>query len=267
MGTLYVVEMPPWRCQDMTLRARRILEGALVIVTLPQDIQVAQSRLVECDVQLKSVEPYDQEAVLAALKTGDVALLGHVASRIDRLIRPLFEHNIPIVPVPGPVDQITALVLSGFSAERFVLLGSLPASPAELVAVWQSIQYEPLTIVCDTSAQHLGMAFDTLRSVLGQRRIVVCREESVWRGDTSELPPEPEGTGCQVVLVIQGALKQVEVWSEERIRTEIETNLQRGASPREFAAEIATRSGWRKRQVYALAMAIKAESHPDHGDR
>ena len=267
MGTLYIVEMPPLDRRDLTLRARRILEQVPVVVTLPQDVQVAQNRLFGCGIQHKSVEFYDRETILAHLKTGDVALLARISSRIDQPMQSLLEHDIPMIPIPGPVDPITALVASGFSAERFVFLGSLPASPSELVVVWQSIENDPHTVVCDTLAQNLGVAFDTLVSVLGQRRMAVYHEESIWRGDTSQLPPEPAGTSGQVILAIQGAVKHVEVWSEAKIRAEIEANLQRGASLREFVAELATRSGWQKRQIYALATAIKAGSPPEHTNR
>ena len=264
MGTLYVIEMPPLERQDITLRARRILEQVSVVVALPQNVQTARSRLCGCGIQSKPVEPYDQETVLAGLQAGDVALLAHTSSEIDALVQSLVKRDIPIVPIPGAVDQVTALIMSGFPTERFTFLGSLPTSRPELIAVWQSIAGEPHTVVCNALVKDLSEVFDTLRTVLGGRRVVLYQAGLIWRGNTSQAPTELEKTTNPVILVIESAGKQIEVWSEEKVRTEIKANLKRGASARDIAHEIAVHSGWKKRQIYAMATKIKAGSHPDH---
>ncbi|MBN1582522.1 MAG: hypothetical protein JXA89_17570 [Anaerolineae bacterium] len=267
MNTLYLVEMPPLAGQDMPLRARRILDQVSMVVSLPQDVQTAQSRLDGYGIPFKSVEPYNQESILAALQTGDIALLAHTSGKIEALVQSLIEHDIPIVPIPGPVDPITALIVSGLPAERFTFLGSVPTSRSELIAAWQSIKNEPYTIVCDALIENQKEIFDTLQTVLGKRRITLYQAGLIWRGNTSQSPTGLGEMTNTITLVIEGAVQQAEVWSEEKVRRAIKIKLAKGASPREIAHEIATRSGWKKRQIYALVTTSKAGSRPENKDR
>jgi 16S rRNA C1402 (ribose-2'-O) methylase RsmI len=263
VGTLYVVEMLPLESHSITLRARRILEQASMIVALPRDIHTARNRLKGCGLEAESITPYDPETVLAVLQAGDVVLLADTSSGLDALDQLLVDRSISVVPIPGAVDLVTALTLSGLATDRFTYLGPLPTSLPDLIAVWQDVATESSTLVCRTQGTDLNEPLDTLTAVLGQRRIALFQAGAIWRGSTNHLPRTPVTASEPVILIVEGADKQTEIWPEDRVRTEIRAHLERGTSPRDIAATIAVRAGWKKRQVYALTTEIKNRSHLD----
>jgi 16S rRNA (cytidine1402-2'-O)-methyltransferase len=94
---------------------------------------------------------------------------------------------------------------------------------------------------------------------LGNRAIALCREltkhyEEVWRGDVTgalsliaEIPPRGEYT-----LVIAGAPEDAARWNVDQVRAALEDSMAGGLSRSQAAREVATLSGWSRRDVYDL---------------
>jgi 16S rRNA C1402 (ribose-2'-O) methylase RsmI len=60
------------------------------------------------------------------------------------------------------------------------------------------------------------------------------------------------------VVVIEGAQVD-EKWSEESVRDHLEQAMKNGAPFREAVAIITAQAGWQKRDVYDLALKLKAD--------
>ena len=79
--------------------------------------------------------------------------------------------------------------------------------------------------------------------------------EEVWRGSLSQAlehleqnPPRGEFT-----LVIGGA-PATDRWSAEAVRSALRERIRQGGSPSQVAREVAELSGWRRNDVYRIAL-------------
>lgn len=103
-------------------------------------------------------------------------------------------HEVPVAGIPGPSAVITALMLSGFFAQRFAFLGFLPRQGGALRATLAPFADSTLTLVVFESSFRLDRLISAAADVLPCRRYAVCREltkrhEQVWRG---RLPDPPD---------------------------------------------------------------------------
>lgn len=270
MGTLYVVGVPPGDPDDTTLRALRVLrEVALVVAGGPPHCRHLLARY---DIGMPFVDlsegapSYSVERVVAALGTGDVALLWTGWSPVPsnsshQLICAAIERDFPVVPIPGPTLPLTALVISGLPADGFVFLDQLPSEPAARHELLASVADERRSLVALESPSRLSDTVSCLEEALGDRPLTVVATSDqgpgdIWRGTVGGAAIKlPEGRfGCLCALVIGGAQEGVICWDEDRLRAEIQACLDQGLGAKETSQQLAGESGWPRRQIYHLAV-------------
>src|SRR5205823_7884312 len=108
-----------------------------------------------------------------------------------RLIAAALDGGFPVTVLPGPSAVETALVASGFAAERFLFLGFLPRGEQALASVWNELGAWPFPAVAFESPQRLAATLRSLSRVHPDRPVAVCREltkrfEEVVRGSAAE---------------------------------------------------------------------------------
>jgi 16S rRNA (cytidine1402-2'-O)-methyltransferase len=260
-GKLYVVGPLGDRWQDVPIRALRILREARVVVS--QDIEAARGLFDRADIRTLLLEIGDTEtlqSILGALRAGDVAWL--VTSPADlsgparRLLGLLIERDIEPVSVPGPSNEIAGLAVSGLPTDSYTFLGTISGPLSERCSLLERVACEPRTIVCEVTAGHLPEVVHDVLACLGDRRVMLYGERGAWRGQASQVQAWPGKE--RLTLVIAGAGRDP-VWTQERVRDEVQKLLAAGAAARDVAREVARRSGWPRRQVYQLAMSILKE--------
>ncbi len=101
--------------------------------------------------------------------------------------------GISVEGVPGPSAVVTALMLSGFFAQRFAFLGFLGRKPGPMRAEMAVFADSPLTLVLFESPHRLDVLLKAAHEALGSRRYAVCREltkmhEQVYRSTLPEIP-------------------------------------------------------------------------------
>ena len=273
MGTLYVIGAPLAAPQDVTLRALRILRQVRLVVT--GEPERARQFLARFDLRPRLIPvPGSGERLgeaLSALGTEDVALLQDewVASPAGALIQAAVEHGFPVVPVPGPVSPLTALVVSGLPADSFIFLGSLaegldPLLPSHIA--------KRRTLVALEAAGSLTGTLSRLRTALGDRPLALCgelggRPQGAWRGtlgsaldQVAACVRDQQGT-C--VLVIGGDESKPARWDADRLRAEIQARLDRRQGASEIGRQVAAESGWSRREVYRQVLTCQASQRSD----
>ena len=122
-----------------------------------------------------------------------------------RLVRAALEAGVPVSVLPGPSAVETALVASGYAAERYQFLGFLPRGEKALAGLWEELAAWPWPVVAFESPQRLPATLRSLAAAHPAREVAVCREltkrfEEVVRGTAAELaerflePPRGEIT-------------------------------------------------------------------------
>jgi 16S rRNA (cytidine1402-2'-O)-methyltransferase len=125
-------------------------------------------------------------------------------------------HNagVSVEGIPGPSAVVTALMLSGFFAQRFAFLGFLGRKPGAIRSEFAPFADSPLTLVLFESPHRLDVLLTVAHEALGNRRYAICREltkmhEQVYRSVLPEIPSEEAvPRKGELTLVIEGRRRQ-----------------------------------------------------------
>jgi 16S rRNA (cytidine1402-2'-O)-methyltransferase len=264
MPALYVVATPIGNLEDITLRALRVLREVKLIAA--EDTRKTRRLLNAYDIKTPMTSYYEHnklaklDYILNCLKECDVALVSEagmpgISDPGFELIAAAGRQNIPVIPVPGASAITTALAVSGLPTDRFFYTGFLPNKAGARREALQSIAGEPATIIILEAPHRLIAALADILSVLGDRRIAICREltkiyEEVYRGTISEAIrhfAEPRG---EFTLIIEGKGDK----EKPQLTADIERQLQQmylaGATAKEATAALAGETGIKKKELY-----------------
>jgi 16S rRNA (cytidine1402-2'-O)-methyltransferase len=274
MGTLYLVATPIGNLEDLSARAIRLLRQANLIAA--EDTRVSRKLLTHFDVHTRLVSYFEHnkiaklDTILAELDHGDVALISDAGTPGlndpgFELVRAALAAGHRVSPVPGPASPIAALIASGLATDSFLYLGYLPRRSTDRRGLLDTVSTLPYTLIFLETPHRLLDSLQDLASTLGDRQIAVAREltklhEEIWRGSINGAIShftEPRG---EFVLVVEGGEPaQADKWSEEKMLSAIHDQLESGETASALAAQLAVRSGWRRRDVYALTIRHQTE--------
>lgn len=269
MGTLYIVPTPIGNLEDITLRALRILREVALIAA--EDTRTSRVLLSHYDIATPMTSYHEHnklaklETIYAALDTGDVALISDagtpgVSDPGYELIRGAIERGVAVVPLPGASAVITALVGSGMPSDAFVYIGFLPKRDKARRELLTALADETRTIIAYENPYRTGDTLRDVADIMGESRpVCVARElskmfEEFYRETASNAAARyaDEAPRGEITLVIGGADVSTSVWDEGQVRDELGRLLDDGHKLNKAAKLIAERSGWKKRDVYAL---------------
>jgi len=220
--TLYVVATPIGNLEDISLRALRILGEVKLIAA--EDTRKTRRLLSRYDIKTPMTSYFEHnkmvklDYLLDYLQKDDIALVSEagmpgISDPGYELIAAASQRDIPVIPVPGPSAVTTALAVSGLPTDRFVYIGFLPHKTNERKRTLKSVIDETGSIIALETPHRLPAALDDILTVLGDRRIAVCREltklhEEVFRGTVSGAMKhfiKPKG---EFTLIIEGRGKK-----------------------------------------------------------
>lgn len=218
---LYLVATPIGNLEDITLRALRILREVDVIAC--EDTRHTGRMLQHFGISKPLVSYHEHNERERALeltarmaKGESVALVSDagtpgISDPAYRIVTAAIEQGIAVVPIPGPVALITALIAAGLPTDAFLFAGFLPSKQQARRARLEELQTQRATLVLYEAPHRLRETLADAVAILGDRQAVVAREltklyEEFVRGTLSELAErfatqEPRG---EQVLVIAG---------------------------------------------------------------
>jgi 16S rRNA (cytidine1402-2'-O)-methyltransferase len=170
-----------------------------------------------------------------------------------RLVAAALERGIPVTVLPGPTAVDTALVASGFSADRYQFVGFLPRGARALASIWEELASWPYPVVAFESARRLPATLRSLADAQPARDVAVCREltkkfEEVVRGTAAELAARfgvaPKG---EITLVLGPGRPSADVGAA----IEAVGELVSAGLPRRQAADVVSRlTGASRNELY-----------------
>ena len=125
-----------------------------------------------------------------------------------RLVAAALAAGVPVTVLPGPSAAETALVASGFGAERYQFLGFLPRGAKAQRALWDELAGWAHPVVAFESPQRLPATLRSLADAQPEREVAVCREltkrfEEIVRGTARELASRfAEAPKGEITLVL-----------------------------------------------------------------
>jgi 16S rRNA (cytidine1402-2'-O)-methyltransferase len=267
---LAVCATPIGNLDDVTLRVLRELgEADLVLCEDTRHTRVLLERH-RLKARLLSYHEHNEARrtaeVLPRLVAGErVALVSDaglpaISDPGARLIAAAREAGVPVTVLPGPSAVETALVASGFEAERFQFVGFLPRGARQLADLWGELAQWRHVLVAFESPQRVGRSLASLAEALPDRPVTVCREltkrfEEVVRGPAAEVAKRfVDGTKGEITIVI-GPSETAEKVADEGEALLAVAELVAGGTPRRTAAEVVSRlTGIPRNRLYRASL-------------
>lgn len=269
---LYLVATPIGNLRDITLRALDVLQNADVIYA--EDTRQTQKLLGSFSISA-SLTPYHDHntakripAIMEQLTDGkSVALVSDAGTPLIsdpgfKLARAAAEHGHDIIPIPGASAAIAGLLTSALPSDRFYFAGFLPPKSAARKTALCEIAAVPGTLIFFEGGSRIDKTLADMLDVLGDRPAALAREltkkfEQTRRGTLSTVldgvrtdPPRGE------IVIIVGGPDGEQKWTDMEIDAALETTIAELGVKR-AAAQLAAKSGHKKRDIYARALELK----------
>ncbi len=267
---------PIGNLRDITLRALDVLGSADEI--LAEDTRVTQKLLNAFGLKAPLSPYHDHNAaerrpeLIARLQGGArLALVSDAGTPLVsdpglKLVQAAIEAGVKVIPLPGASALLTGLVISGLASDRFLFAGFLPPKSEARRKDIIRLKSTEATLIFYESGPRLADTLSDLAALLGDRSAVVAREltkffEEARRGTLADLAAHYHEAGPpkgEIVLLVAPPLSG-EAASESDVRQALQGALAT-MSTKAASESVSVAFGWPKREVYALALAIKAEA-------
>jgi 16S rRNA (cytidine1402-2'-O)-methyltransferase len=216
---LYVVATPIGNLGDITFRALEALKNADLVAA--EDTRHSGILLKHFEIKKPLISYHEHNEAMRTAQLIERIAAGETVALITdagtpgvsdpgaRLIRECIKRELPFTIIPGPSSILTALVGSGFSAEKFFFGGFLAVKSGQRERELRAAADRKETTIFFESPYRILKTLDACADILPQRELCVAREltkkfEEFRRGTARELlahyearPPKGE-----IVLVV-----------------------------------------------------------------
>lgn len=272
---LYLTATPIGNAADLSIRALATLAGADIV--LCEDTRVTHKLLSLYGLKCSLTAYHDHNAAAMRPKIINRLKAGHVIVQVSDAGTPLINDpgyklvvdalaaDITVTTIPGAASPIAALTLAGLPTDRFLYVGFPPAKQMARRTFLEDISTHSATLLVLESVHRLADSIADMADIFGSRQAAVCREmtkkfEDVRRGTLTELAQHYAETGApkgEVVIVVAPPIATQTQWNAEDVDTALSVVLAQGKTVKDAAQDIAIQSGWKKRDVYARAVALR----------
>ena len=269
-GKLYLCATPIGNLSDISDRLRETLASVDIIAA--EDTRRTLKLLNHLGIKKRMISYYEHNKrekgteLLKILQGGkDIALVSDAGTPAisdpgEDLVALCAENGIEVVPVPGCVAAICALIVSGLPTGRFSFEGFLSVNKRSRGERLEEIKNDMRTLIFYEAPHKLRTTLRDMYEAFGNRRIALCREltklhEEVIRTDlesvqtlySDEKPPKGE-----FVLVIEGATgDSIKKEINCSVRERYEYFLSLGDDEKTAMKKVAQERGVSKREIYA----------------
>lgn len=273
---LYVVATPIGNLADITQRAVEVLNSVDCIAA--EDTRHTKRLLNHLGIEKPLLAAHDHnedqvaKRIIEKLSAGEsMALVSDAGTPLIadpgyHVTQSVVDAGFDVVPIPGSCAIIAALSAAALPTDRFLFDGFLPAKSHGRQAYFKSILEQERTVVVYDSPHRITASLSDLIEVMGDdKQLVVAREitktfETFLRGSASDILQTMQGDANQqkgeFVIMIRGAqAKKHQEVSQEAI--DLTLLLSSELPMKKAAALAATYTGYKKNQLYQLALEAK----------
>ncbi len=272
-GTLYLCATPIGNLEDITYRCVRILNEVDLIAA--EDTRRTLGLLNHLGIEKPLTSYYEHNKaekgpylVGKLLEGMDIALVSDAGTPAicdpgEDLVKLCIQAGITIVPVPGAVAAVTALISSGLSTIKFVFEGFISTNRKNRIELFERLKNETRTMIFYEAPHKLQQTLEDMYKYWGDRKITLCHEltkihEEFLRTTLSaaisiykENPPKGE-----FVLVVEGKNEEELIeeekasWEKMSIKEHFDFHITQGLSEKDAIKQVAKDRGLRKQDVY-----------------
>lgn len=267
-GKLYLVPTPIGNLEDITIRAKRILQEADYIAA--EDTRTSGILLEKIGVHnhMLSFHKYNSKerapelvklmqdgAVIAEISDAGMPVISDPGFV---LVQECIKNDIPVVPLPGASAFTTALIASGFDAQPFTYYGFLPRKAGEQKSYFVQMEQAHGTSIFYEAPHRLVKTLSNMATVFApEREIVAAREltkihEEFIRGTVQEVSQyfsenQPRG---EFVILVSPNTEETEQLSWPELIELVDERVDQGESKKSAIKEVAQANQVSKNELY-----------------
>jgi len=281
-GALFVVSVPIGNDDDLSPRARRVIEVADLV--LAEDTRrfrdLAQRTGLHVDAQVVSYHDHNESQrageVLARIERGArVALVSDAGTPLCSdpgyvVVSGAVAAGLAVSPVPGPSSLLAVLSASGLAVDRFRYAGFLPRRSAARQAEIRRLTERGEAFVVHEAPRRVGGLLADLAAVSPTWQVCIGREvtkvfEEFRRGSARELLAEmadsDEARGEFTIVVAPPARSSktsgtTDADADEQLDRLVRALLAQGVTPKTLASALGELPGISHKQAYARVLAL-----------
>ena len=279
-GTLYLCATPIGNLEDISVRTLNTLKQVDLIACEDTRHSLKLLNHFEISKPLTSYHEHNKaekgEILIEKLLSGtNIALVSDAGTPAisdpgEDLVKRCIDAQIKVVPVPGPVALINALIVSGQNTGRFTFEGFLSMNRRSRSEHLESLKDETRTMIFYEAPHKLTRTIDDMYKVFGDRSITFVKEitkihETAFKTTLKQAityfeQNQPKG---EYVLVIAGKTQQeIKEESEKEfefmtITEHVDLLIQNGTDKKEAIKQVAKLRDMPKRDVYNIYVEDK----------
>ena len=268
-GKLYLCATPIGNLGDVSFRLLETLEAVDLIAA--EDTRRTLTLLNHFEISKPLTSYYEHNRKEKGEKLAEEMLMGKSIALVsdagtpaisdpgEDLVKICIEKGIEVVPIPGPVALINALIGSGLSTGRFCFEGFLSMNKQSRKEHLESLIKERRTMIFYEAPHKLMGTLKDFNQFFGaERKITLCRELTKLHeefvhltvGEAIEKYEENQPKG-EFVLVVEGAPEEVEDYSDISIKDHADKYIKGGMAEKDAMKAVAKDRGIKKSDVYA----------------
>ncbi len=273
-GKLYLVATPIGNLEDITFRALKVLKEVDLIAA--EDTRHTLGLLNHFEITkplisyYKEIEKQKSNILIQKLLDGEnIAIVSDagtpgISDPGEEIVKQAIENGIEVIPIPGAVAFINALIGSGLNTREFKFVGFLSANNKDRKDKLQEVKYETGTLIFYEAPHKLIQSLNVMYEVLGNRKVVLAREltkihEEFIREDLETLINsnfEPKG---EYVVLVEGSeitekQELVDNLNEKTLEEHYSFYENQGLEKKEIIKKIAKDRNVAKNEIYQYFM-------------
>ena len=218
-GKLFLVATPIGNLDDITLRALKVLKEVDLIAAedtrhtlgLLNHFEISKPLISYYRETEKKKSPILIEKLMEGKNIAIVSDAGTpgISDPGEEIIKQAIIKNIEIIPIPGCVAFVNALICSGFDTKEFEFIGFLSSNNKEKKDKLEEIKFDTRTIIFYEAPHKMKTTLEVMLEILGDREIVLAREltkihEEFIRGKISTILEQIVEFKGEFVIILKG---------------------------------------------------------------
>ena len=224
MSNLYIVATPIGNLDDITLRAKKILQNVEIIIA--ENTYNSKKLLKKINSNARIIQYNDHskekdiEYILDILSRNDIALITDagtpgVCDPGALIVKISKKYNHKIIPIPGPSSIVAAFSVSGISSNEFQFIGFLPKKQKARQDKILEIKNSTIPTVMFESPHRFNQTIIDIEKIMPNREIFIAKEitkifETLIHGNAEKIQSifSKENIKGEFVIIINGDKKK-----------------------------------------------------------
>ena len=276
-GTLFLVATPIGNLQDISFRAVETLKTVDLIAC--EDTRHTRKLLTHFGISKKLISYHEHnetersEELIELIEQGkSVAIVSDagtpgISDPGFRIVQKMHDIGAKVIPIPGAVAFVNAVIVSGLPSDSIFFGGFLPSKKGERRNRLEEVKAIPATLAFYETPHRIAKSLADCAEVLGARKAAVVREltklhEEIVTGSLAELAerfPQSKVKG-EIVLVIDRIEVQssrFEVQSPGDLISRVNKLAEEGIDHKTALKKAAKEFGLSKSEAYKILLTEK----------